>query len=110
MELIEMLSILGFNEYNYMDFLKFLGMLLLFAMAAIGAGFYTIDQGDPASGHKMIGLSTLFIFFVIMPLFIWARYKNKDLSKFNFNQGKNDDDDDDDDDDDWGVDDKSRLN
>ncbi|MFT6197985.1 MAG: hypothetical protein ACJAXY_002329, partial [Nonlabens sp.] len=29
-----------------MGFLKFLGMLLLFAMAAIGAGFYTIDQGD----------------------------------------------------------------
>ncbi len=97
----------GFNEYNYMGFLKFLGMLLLFAMAAIGAGFYTIDQGDLASGHKMIGLSTLFVFIVIMPLFIWNSYKDKDLSKFNFNQGKNDDDDDDED---WDVDDKSRLN
>ncbi|QJP34055.1 hypothetical protein F0365_06365 [Nonlabens sp. Ci31] len=88
-----------------MNFLKFLGMLLLFAMVAIGAGFYTIDQGDTAYGHKLIGLSTLFIFFVIMPLFIWTRYKDKDLSKFNFNQKKKDDEDED-----WDVDDKSRWN
>lgn len=88
-----------------MNFLKFLGLLLLGALATIALGFYTIDQGDAASGHKMIGLSTLFIFFIIMPLFIWTRYKNKDLSKFNFNQKKDEDDDED-----WDVNDKSRWN
>jgi membrane-bound metal-dependent hydrolase YbcI (DUF457 family) len=87
-----------------MSFLKFLGILFLSAITGIGVGFYYLDQGDNAFGHRIIGLSTLFIFFVVMPLFIWIRYKNKDLSKFNFNQS------DDDDDDDWDVDDKSRLN
>jgi hypothetical protein len=90
-----------------MDFLKFLGLLLLGAVVSIGYGFMTIDQGEDALGHKIIGLSTLFIFFVIMPLFIWTRYRNKDLSKFTFNNNKKDDDDDDDD---WGMSDKSRLN
>ena len=88
-----------------MDFLKFLGLLLLGAIVAIGFGFLTIDSGNAAAGHKMIGLSTLFIFFIIMPLFIWTRYRKKDLSKFNFNQKKEDDEDDD-----WGMNDKSRLN
>lgn len=88
-----------------MNFLKFLGLLLLGAVVAIGIGFLTIDNGDAAGGHKIIGLSTLFIFFIIMPLFIWTRYRNKDLSKFNFNSNSKDDDDDDD----WEND-KSRLN
>jgi high-affinity Fe2+/Pb2+ permease len=89
-----------------MDFLKFLGILLLGAIVAIGIGFLTINNGNDAEGHKIIGLSTLFIFFIIMPLFIWTRYRKKDLSKFNFNQKKEDDDDDDD----WGMNDRSRLN
>lgn len=90
-----------------MNFLKFLGILLLLAIIAIAIGFNIIDNGDAAYGHKVIGLSTLFIFFVIMPLFIWTRYKNKDLSKFNFYQSKKDDDDDDEH---WDINDKSRLN
>jgi hypothetical protein len=88
-----------------MNFLKFLGILLLCALIAIGFGFYSIDQGEVAYGHKIIGLSTLSIFFVVMPLFIWTRYKNKDLSKFNFNQNKKDDEDED-----WDLDDKSKWN
>lgn len=88
-----------------MDFLKFLGLLLLGALVTIAYGFYTIDQGDAAAGHKAIGLATLFIFFVIMPLFIWIRYRKKDLSKFNFNQDKKTEDDEE-----WDVDDKSRWN
>lgn len=87
-----------------MNFLKFLGILLLCALLAIGVGFYFLDHDQVALGHKVIGLSTLFIFFIVMPLFIWARYKNKDLSKFNFNQDKNDEDED------WDIEDKSRLN
>jgi hypothetical protein len=88
-----------------MNFLKLLGILLLCALLAIGVGFYFLDQGDDAVGHKIIGLSTLFIFLIVMPLFIWTRYKNKDLSKFNFNQKKDEDEDED-----WDVDDKSRWN
>ncbi|MGB5982131.1 MAG: hypothetical protein WBG46_08310 [Nonlabens sp.] len=78
-----------------MNFLKFLLILLLAAIATITYGFYIIDQGDAAQGHKYIGMSTLFIFFVIMPLFIWTRYRKKDLSKFNFNQNKKEDEEDD---------------
>lgn len=88
-----------------MDFLKFLGLLLIGAIIAIAMGFMKIDDGEAAAGHKMIGLATLFIFFIIMPLFIWTRYKNKDLSKFNFNQENKDEDDDD-----WDMNDKTRLN
>lgn len=72
----------------------------------IGAGFFVISQGNPVLGHKMIGLSVLFLFFIIMPLFIWTRYKNKDFSKFTFT----DKDTNPEDDDTWDVNDKSKWN
>ncbi|WP_298951937.1 hypothetical protein [uncultured Nonlabens sp.] len=87
-----------------MNFLKTLGILLLCAVVAIAVGFLLLHQGNDALGHKMIGLATLFIFLVIMPSFIWTRYKNKDLSKFNFHQNKSEEDED------WDINDKSRLN
>ena len=83
---------------------KFLGILLLCALAMIGAGFYVIDTGDVLQGNKMIGFSTAFIFLILMPIFIVVRYRNKDLSKFNLNLNKEEEETDDD----W--DDKSRLN
>ena len=89
-----------------MNLLKFLGILLLGSIIAIGCGFWLIAQGSAALGHKVIGFATLFLFFVIMPLFIWSRYKNKDLSKFNFHQEKKEDKDDDH----WDIQDKNQLN
>ncbi|WP_157111551.1 hypothetical protein [Nonlabens spongiae] len=80
-----------------MNFLKFLLLCLIAALLVIGYGFYEVENGDPASGHKYIGMATLFIFFVIMPLFIWNRYSKKDLSGFTFNNSKMDNDDEDDD-------------
>lgn len=69
--------------------LKILAILLILAVIVIGAGFYLVHLGNAvAMGHKLIGLSTLFIFFIIMPAFIWVRYSKKDLSGFNLNKDK----------------------
>ncbi|WP_124978877.1 hypothetical protein [Nonlabens xiamenensis] len=89
-----------------MNFLKLLAVLLILALIAIGSGFYLVAHQQVALGHKVIGLSTLFIFLVLMPVFIWYRYKDKDLSKFNLQQDKKDDDQDED----WDIEDKSRWN
>jgi len=47
----------------------------------LGYGFYIKSTGD-ANGEIIIGLGVLMIAFVLMPLFIYHRYKNKDLSSF----------------------------
>jgi hypothetical protein len=84
---------------------KFLGILLLGALAVIGAGFYVIHSGNALQGNKLIGFSTAFIFLILMPVFIVVRYKNKDLSKFNLNPKSEEEMAEEDD---W--DDKSKLN
>ncbi len=90
-----------------MNATKFIGILLLVTLVIIGTGFYIINEGDPVLGNKLVGFSTLFIFFILMPAFIVVRYKNKDLSKFSFTT-KTKEEHDEEDEDDW--DDKSRLN
>jgi hypothetical protein len=61
----------------------------------IFAGFYALYNLPEYYGlsQKMIGLGNLFLFFVIMPVFIIARYSKKDLSSFTFNNRKDDDED-----------------
>ncbi len=86
---------------------KFIGILLLISLTVIGTGLYLNNNGDPVLGNKLVGFSTLFIFFILMPAFIVVRYRNKDLSKFSFTT-KSKEEQDQEDLDDW--DDKSRLN
>lgn len=68
---------------------KFLAILLVISLLVIGYGYYEIHYGEVATGHKLIGVATLFIFLILMPVFIWHRYKDKDLSRFRLDQDEN---------------------
>lgn len=62
--------------------MKYVLLFLLFAvLAGLGIGFY-IKIDDEAAGKLMIGLSLLVGFFLLMPMFIYHRWKNKNLKDY----------------------------
>ena len=48
-------------------------------------GFYVKSTGD-FNGEIIVGIAVLLIAFVLMPLFIFHRYKDKDLSEFRLDE------------------------
>ncbi|NLP57269.1 hypothetical protein [Lutibacter sp. B1] len=58
-----------------------LSTILILVVGMIGVGFYLKNSGD-TNGEIIIGVAVLIIAFILMPLFIFHRYKNKDLSSF----------------------------
>jgi len=58
-----------------------LSTILVLVLALLGYGFYLKNTGD-LKGEIVIGIGVLIIAFILMPLFIFYRYKNKDLSNF----------------------------
>lgn len=56
---------------------------ILFLITVIGAsyGFY-IKADNPAKGDLFIGLSLVVLFFIIMPLFIYRRWKDRDVKDY----------------------------
>ena len=60
-----------------------LSLVLIGVLIAMGYGFYIKENGD-MTGEIVIGLAVLVLAFIWMPLFIFHRYKNKDLSDFKF--------------------------
>lgn len=68
--------------------LKIIVYIVFFlVIGTISAGYF-IKSDSPADGEKIIGIGVLLFAFLLMPLFIYLRYKDKDLSKFTFNQQK----------------------
>ncbi len=63
--------------------------VLVLTLGMLVTGFYQKNNGD-ASGDIVIGLGVLVVAFVLMPLFIYHRYKNKNLSDFTFEKFKKD--------------------
>lgn len=55
--------------------------VLVLVVGMLVYGFYIKRSGD-VNGEIIIGIGVLIIAFVLMPLFIFHRYKNKDLSNF----------------------------
>ena len=49
---------------------------------------YFVKPETPQVGEKFIGFGVLIFAFIFMPLFIYLRFKDKDLSKYTFNQQK----------------------
>lgn len=48
-----------------------------------GSGFYIKILGEsPELGDKIIGLSVLFSSFIFMPLFLYHRWKDKDIKDY----------------------------
>jgi len=57
--------------------------LLILIIAGFIVGYYIVGQGNPI-GEVIIGIDVLVVAFVLMPLFLYHRYKNKDLANFKF--------------------------
>lgn len=58
-------------------------LTVLFISICIGfiIGFY-IKTEDLETGNLIIGISIVSLFFVLMPLFIYHRWKGKDIKKY----------------------------
>lgn len=57
--------------------------VLIIVIGFVGYGFY-INAEKLAEGEKFIGIGVLIFAFILMPLFIYHRYKNKDLRNYSF--------------------------
>ena len=63
--------------------------ILIIVAGALTYGFYIKNTGD-STGEIIIGISVLAIAFVFMPLFIYHRYKNKNIKDFTFDKYRKD--------------------
>ncbi len=59
----------------------FLQLLVLASIIGICYGLYLIPE-NPQSGDLYIGLSLVLLFFITMPIFIFRRWKNKDVKDY----------------------------
>lgn len=58
-----------------------LRIVLIINLILVGFGFYT-NFNNEGEGEKFIGIGVLMFAFILMPLFIYHRYKGKDLSNY----------------------------
>mgnify|MGYP001584915942 CR=1 FL=1 len=66
-----------------------LSFLLILVLAILGYGFY-IKSVEESQGEIIIGIGVLIIAFILMPLFIFHRYKNKNVKDFTFEKYRKD--------------------
>ncbi len=59
----------------------FITLLFIAVLLSIGIGFY-LKPSDEATGNLIIGLSLMVGFFVLMPVFIYHRWKNKNVNDY----------------------------
>jgi len=65
-----------------------LKLIFVLAIALIVYGYY-INNAASGTGEKFIGSGVLIFAFVLMPLFIYHRYKDKDLRNYSFKDFSN---------------------
>ena len=58
-------------------------ILFFIILAFIGYGFY-IKNTIGVEGDKWVGIGVLISALVLMPVFLWHRYKNKNLEDYMF--------------------------
>lgn len=58
-----------------------ISVILILIMSMLVYGFYIKSTGD-VNGEIIVGIGVLAIAFVLMPLFIFHRYKDKNMSEF----------------------------
>lgn len=63
---------------------KFKYIIVLVTLAAIASIIYgfSIKEEDPGLGHKCIGLGTVGLFLVAMPLFLMKESKGKNMKDY----------------------------
>ncbi|WP_298364439.1 hypothetical protein [uncultured Lutibacter sp.] len=63
--------------------------LLIIILSVLAYGYYAKSSGS-ANGEIIIGIGVLAIAFIFMPLFIYHRYKNKNIKDFTFDKYRKD--------------------
>ena len=66
-----------------------ISIVLIVVLGMLTYGYYLKQSGD-ANGEIIIGISVLIVAFVLMPLFIYHRYKNKNIKDFTFDNYRKD--------------------
>lgn len=61
---------------------KIILILFIAILTAIVYGFYVKHTGATQQGDRIIGLGILATSFVLMPLFIYHRWKGKDIRNY----------------------------
>lgn len=56
-------------------------LILVIVIAIISIGYYYKNTGNP-KGTAIIGIGILTLAFVLMPLFIYSRYRSKKISSY----------------------------
>lgn len=60
-----------------------LRLLLLTVLGLIGYGYY-LNLEASGTGEIFIGFGVVLFAFILMPLFIYSRYREKDLRNYSF--------------------------
>jgi hypothetical protein len=58
-----------------------LRLLLFLVLGLIVYGYY-LNSSATGSGEKFIGIGVVLFAFILMPLFIYHRFRNKDLRNY----------------------------
>lgn len=61
-------------------------ILVLTVICFVSFGYFHKNSGNP-EGDKWVGIGILIMALVLMPLFVYHRYKGKDLNKYRFKLG-----------------------
>ena len=64
-------------------------IVFFIVIGTVTCGYY-VKADDFQKGEKIIGIGVLIFAFVLMPLFLYIRFKGRDLSHYTFNQPKKD--------------------
>jgi uncharacterized membrane protein len=59
----------------------FLRILLILVFTGMGIGFY-VKSSDEKSGHLIIGASLVVGVFILMPVFIYHRWKDRSVKEY----------------------------
>jgi len=65
----------------------FVRILLMSVLLILGVGFY-LKYTDNPKGNLLIGLGVLLFAFVLMPSFLYHRYRDKKLTDYTLNKEK----------------------
>lgn len=57
-------------------------ILFIVIVAMVLVGYYLKNSGDHATGDKWVGLGILAASFILMPIFIYHRWKNKKVKDY----------------------------
>lgn len=60
-----------------------LAILFIIDLIGLGTGYFVLKFGESELlGTRIIGFSVLGLFAIVMPIFLFIRFKGKDLNKY----------------------------